>query len=189
MSDFLLDGHLHRGCGGRYVRQTEPVTIRVSGMSATVERVFFRCSRCDDEHRTVEQREAAEKAAVEAVRQEHNLLAPREIRQLRERLGLTTEQMGELLYGTPRTIVEGWEKGRYVQNRDVDAMLRRLEDPEFLRERAARAGVVLPEPQAPEATSSEGDAAAVEAVPATPADAGAPAGDPAPEHAAVDGGA
>lgn len=146
MSESLLDGHLHRGCGGRYVRHTEPVTIRVSGMTATVDRVFYRCSRCDDEHRTVEQREAAERAAVDAVRVEHALLAPRQIRQLRESLGLTTEQMGDLLYGIPRTIVEGWEKGRYVQNREVNEMMRRLEDPEFLRERAARAGVTLPEP-------------------------------------------
>lgn len=143
----MLEGHLHRGCGGRYVRQTEPVTIRVSGMTTTVDRVFYRCSRCDDEHRTVEQRELAERAAVEAVRAEHDLLPPREVRQLRERLGLTSEQLGDLLYGMPRTIVEGWEKGRYVQNREVDAMLRRLEDPEYLRERAARAGVILPEPE------------------------------------------
>ena len=75
---------------------------RLSGMSATVERVFYRCSRCDDEHRTVEQREAAERAAVDAVRVEHALLAPRQIRQLRESLGLTTEQLGDLLYGVLR---------------------------------------------------------------------------------------
>lgn len=146
MSESLLEGHLHRGCGGRYVRHTEPVTIRVSGMTASVERVFYSCSRCEEEHRTVEQREAAERAAVEAVRLEHSLLQPRQIRRLREELGLTTEQLGDLLYGIPRSIVEGWEKGRYVQNREVNAMLLKLEDPEFLRERAARSGVVLPEP-------------------------------------------
>jgi len=155
MSDSLLEGHLHRGCGGRYVRHTEPVTIRVSGMSTTVERVFFRCSRCEDEHRTVEQREIAERAAVEAVRTEHNLLPPRQVRQLREKLGLTSEQLGDLLYGIPRTIVEGWEKGRYVQNREVDAMLRRLEDPEFLGERAARAGVTLPQPVEDQTSAEE----------------------------------
>lgn len=144
MSDSLLEGHLHRGCGGRYVRQTEPVTIRVSGMSTTVERVFFRCSRCEDVHRTVEQREAAEQEAVATIRAAHELLLPKQIRQLRERLGLTPEQLGDLLYGTPKSIVEGWEKGRYVQNRDTDALLRQLEEREFLVARAARAGVTLP---------------------------------------------
>lgn len=115
-------------------------------MTATVDRTFYRCSRCEDVHRTVEQREDAEKAAVEAVREAHDLLRPREIRRLREDLRLTTEQVGDLLYGVPRSIVEGWERGRYVQNREVDAMLRRLHEREFLEERAARGGVTLPEP-------------------------------------------
>ncbi len=168
MSDSLLEGHLHRGCGGRYVRETEPVTIRVSGMVTTVERVFFRCSRCNDETRTVEQREAAEQAAVLAIRAQHALLQPRQLRQLRERLGLTTAQLGDLLYGVPKTIVEGWEKGRYVQNRDTDAMLRRLEDETFLRDRAARSGVVLPErPGEPEALTPGAEHDSSAAPPAT----------------------
>lgn len=146
MSESMLSGHIHRGCGGRYEEHMEPVTIKVSGMVATVDRAFYRCSRCEDLHRTVEQREIAEKAAVEAVREAHNLLRPRQMRQLREQLRLTTEQMGDLLYGVPRSIVEAWEKGRYVQNREVDSMIRRLEEPEFLQERAARSGVTLPEP-------------------------------------------
>jgi len=131
-------------------------------MTASVERVFYSCSRCNDEHRTVEQREAAERAAVEAVRLENALLAPKQIRKLREELGLTTEQLGDLLYGIPRTIVEGWEKGRYVQNRDVNAMLLKLEDPDYLRERAARAGVVLPEPEVPVEDADAGEGGALE---------------------------
>ena len=145
MSD-LLEGHLHRRCGGHYVRAAETVTLRVSGMAATVERGFYRCDKCGDERRTVEQRERAEQAAVAHVRAEHRLLAPREIRQLRDRLGLTPQQLGDLLYGTPRGIVEGWERGRYVQNPQVDALLRSLEDPETLVARAAKAGVTLPPP-------------------------------------------
>ena len=117
------------------------VTLRVSGMAAQVERVFFRCDKCGDERRTVEQRESAEQSAVAVMREEHQLLAPRAIRQLRERLGLSPQQLGELLYGIPRGIVEGWERGRYVQNPQVDALLRSLEDRETLERRAARAGV------------------------------------------------
>lgn len=173
MSDSLLDGHLHRGCGGRYVRETEPVTVRVSGMVTTVDRVFFRCSRCNDETRTVEQREAAEQAAVLAIREQHTLLLPKQIRQLRERLGLTTEQLGDLLYGIPRSIIEGLEKGRYVQNRETDAMLRRLEDDAFLRDRAARSGVLLPErpeePGALEQGAADGQSSAPTDAPPDPA--------------------
>ena len=144
MSISSLEGHLHRFCGGRYQGAVETVTVRVSGMSATVERAFFRCAKCGDEQRTVEQRETAERSAVERIRAEHGLLAPREIRQLRESIGLTAAQLGELLYGTPKGVVEGWERGRYLQNPQVDVLLRSLEDRETLERRAAKAGVTLP---------------------------------------------
>jgi DNA-binding transcriptional regulator YiaG len=140
----MLENHLHRFCGGRYQRADETVTIRVSGMSAEVRREFYRCAKCADEQRTVEQREAAERAAVERIRAAHALLTPKEIRHLRESLGLAPAQLGDLLYGTPRGIVEGWERGRYLQNRETDALLRSLRDRETLERRAAKAGVVLP---------------------------------------------
>jgi putative zinc finger/helix-turn-helix YgiT family protein len=151
MSD-SLEGHLHRLCGGRYAHATETVTIRVSGMSAVVERTFFRCAKCGDEQRTVEQREVAEQAAVIAMRSAHGLLAPKQIRQLRDSLGLTPQQLGEILYGTPKGIVEGWERGRYLQNREADAMLRSLADRATLERLAARAGVQLPVPEGEKGT-------------------------------------
>jgi DNA-binding transcriptional regulator YiaG len=146
MSITTLEGHLHRFCGGRYQAASETVTLRMSGMQAEVTRGLFRCGKCGDEQRTVEQREAAEKQAVEQLRARHHLLTPRELRQLRESLGLTTVQLGELLYGVPKGLVEGWERGRYLQNRDADALLRTLLDREVLERRAARAGVTLPAP-------------------------------------------
>jgi putative zinc finger/helix-turn-helix YgiT family protein len=140
----VLEGSLHRKCGGHYQASVETVTLRVSGMTAAVERGVLRCDACGDEHRTVEQRESAEQAATAAVRAQHGLMTPREIRQLRERLALSHEQLGDLLYGVPRSVVEGWERGRYVQNPEADALLRALEDRDTLERRAAKAGVVLP---------------------------------------------
>jgi DNA-binding transcriptional regulator YiaG len=123
-------------------------------MGAEVTREFFRCEKCAHEQRTIEQRDAAEKQAVDLIRAEYNLLTPKEIRQLRESIGLTSAQLADVCYGTPKGIVAGWEKGRYLQNRDADALLRSLKDPETLEFRAGRAGVVLPTP---------GDAAALAA--------------------------
>jgi putative zinc finger/helix-turn-helix YgiT family protein len=140
-----LEGSLHRGCGGRYALQTENVTMRLSGMTAEVEREFYRCDKCSHDNRTIDQREAAEKAAIERIRKYNTLLTPRGIRQLRESLGLTIAQFSELCYGTPKGIVEGWEKGRYLQNRDADALMRSLADRDVLERRAAKAGVTLPE--------------------------------------------
>ena len=145
-SDHLLEGHLHRFCGGRYQRAAERVVVRLSGMQAEVERALYRCGACGDEQRTVEQRDAAERDAAARMREVHGLLSGREIRRLREALGLTSAQLGELLYGVPKGIVEGWERGRYLQNRDADALLRSLRDPEALARRAAKAGIVLPGP-------------------------------------------
>ena len=143
MKSLSLDGLRYHACGGRYERTKEPMTIRVSGMSATVDRVVLRCVKCDHEERTADHREEAERATWLSIRKTHGLLAPREIRRLRERIGLTHEQVGELLYGTPKGIVEGWERGRYLQNQQVDEMLRSLEDPATLERLAAKAGVAL----------------------------------------------
>ena len=146
MSDVTLEQHVHRRCGGHFVRVEDETTVRVSGMQATVPRSIFRCDRCGDAQFTLEQREAVEKLAIAAIRQANGLLAPKEIRALRERLGLTAAQLGELVYGVPKGLIEGWEKGRYLQNREADATLRSLEDRETLERRAARAGVTLPVP-------------------------------------------
>lgn len=120
--------------------------MRMSGMSAEVTREFYRCEKCSHEQRTIDQRDAAEKTAIERIRTEHKLLTPREIRHVRESTGLTVPQFAELCYGTPKGIVEGWEKGRYLQNREADALIRSLADRETLERRAAKAGVVLPVP-------------------------------------------
>lgn len=170
MSLATLEGTLHRGCGGRYALQTETVTVRLSGMAAEVTREFFRCEKCGYEQRTIDQRDAAEKAAVEQIRASHDLMAPRAIRQLRESLGLTVPQFAELIYGTPKGIVEGWEKGRYLQNREADALIRSLADRETLERRAAKAGVTLP---------VVGDGQAAPAAAPAGAPVGAPAGVPA----------
>ncbi|MGV3710822.1 MAG: hypothetical protein ACO1Q7_18515 [Gemmatimonas sp.] len=157
MSIATLEGSLHRGCGGRYKLEKETVTIRLSGMSAEVEREFFRCDKCGNDSRTIDQREAAEKTAIERIRADNSLLTPKGIRQLRESIGLTIPQFSELVYGTPKGIVEGWEKGKYLQNREADKLLRSLTDRETLERRAAKAGVTLP---APEAVGGEPERAA-----------------------------
>lgn len=163
MSLSSLEGSLHRGCGGRYAQHVEEVTIRLSGMGAEVARDFFRCEKCGHEQRTIEQRDAAEKAAIEQIRAKHALLTPREIRQLREELGLTSAQLADVCYGTPRGIVAGWEKGRYLQNREADALLRSLRDPEVFAFRTARAGVVPTLAGAEATTGAATDARAGEA--------------------------
>jgi DNA-binding transcriptional regulator YiaG len=144
MSELTLEGHLHRRCGGHYALAVEEVTIRLSGMTAKVDRAMYKCDKCGDKQHTVEQREDAEREAILSMRHQHALLTSKEIRHFRESVGLNTAQLGELLHGLPKGIVEGWEKGRYLQSPAVDAMLRSLTDREERERRAAKAGIVLP---------------------------------------------
>ncbi len=144
MSELTLEGHLHRRCGGHYALAVEEVTIRLSGMTAKVDRAMYKCDKCGDRQHTVEQREEAEREAVLTMRSQHTLLTAREVKHFRESIALTTAQFGELLHGLPKGIVEGWEKGRYLQSPAVDAMIRSLSDREERERRAARAGFVLP---------------------------------------------
>jgi DNA-binding transcriptional regulator YiaG len=175
MSVTTLDGTLHRGCGGRYALQSEAVTLRVSGMAADVERSFYRCEKCAHEQRTIDQRDLAEKTAIERIRLEYDLLSPRAIRNLRESLGLTIPQMADLCYGTPKGIVEGWEKGKYLQNREADALLRSLADRDTLERRAAKAGVTLPSTDVPAEGSADPAAAVAVGAVAVGADNAMPA--------------
>ncbi len=144
MSELTLEGHLHRRCGGHYALAVEEVTIRLSGMTAKVDRAMYKCDKCGDRQHTVEQREEAEKEAVLTMRSQHTLLTAKEIKHFRESIALTTAQFGELLHGLPKGIVEGWEKGRYLQSPAVDAMIRSLSDREERERRAAKSGFVLP---------------------------------------------
>jgi len=144
MSELSLEGHLHRRCGGHYTLAVEEVTIRLSGMSARVDRAMFKCDKCGDRQHTVEQREEAEREAILTMRSAHSLLTGKEIRHFRESFGLTTTHFGELLHGLPKGIVEGWEKGRYLQSPTVDAMIRTLADREERERRAIRASLTLP---------------------------------------------
>ncbi len=144
MSELSLEGHLHRRCGGHYALAVEEVTVRLSGMTARVDRAMYKCNKCGDRQHTVEQREDAEREAILTMRSNHALLAAKEIKHFRESLGLSAAQLGELLHGLPKGIVEGWEKGRYLQSPTVDAMLRSLTDREERERLAARAGLVLP---------------------------------------------
>ena len=78
-----------------------------------------RCGNCqalsiDDE---------ADQQISAAFRREAGLLAPEEIRQGREKLGLTQKQFANLL-GVGEATVSRWETGAQIQQRAMDRFLR-----------------------------------------------------------------
>ncbi len=69
------------------------------------------------------------------------LLTPEEIREQREKLGLTQQQLGELL-GLGGNSLSRWENGRVYQSRSIDTLLRIVfEVPEALAFVRRRRGV------------------------------------------------
>ena len=78
--------------------------------------------------------------ALAIYRSRHGLLAPDEIRAIRERLGLTQTELARLLRLSANTVAR-WEAGRNVQTTPLDLLLRMLRDVpgsiDYLRDHAA----------------------------------------------------
>jgi HTH-type transcriptional regulator/antitoxin MqsA len=73
----------------------------------------------------------------------NRLLAPSEIRGLRKRLGLSTEQFADLIGAGPASISR-WERGVIVQNGTNDRLMRLLASDENVRALAVLSGVSVP---------------------------------------------
>lgn len=79
----------------------------------------FRCRNCGD---VVLDEEASEQI-TQAFRQQAGLMTPEEIRQHREALGLTQQELAERLSVAEATLSR-WEKGWQIQQRSLDKLLR-----------------------------------------------------------------
>ena len=78
-----------------------------------------RCKNC----KSISIDDEADRQISAAFRREARLLAPDEIRQGRERLGLTQKQFANLL-GIGEATVSRWETGSQIQQRAMDRLLR-----------------------------------------------------------------
>ena len=156
MSLATLDGTLHRGCGGRYALQSETVTLRISGMAAEVERAFYRCEKCGHENRTIDQRDRRKRPPSNRSARRYDLLIAQGDPAHAGVAGADRRRSWRsCATARRRASSKGWEKGKYLQNREADALLRSLSDRETLERRAAKAGVSLASPEsAPGAANS-----------------------------------
>ncbi len=65
----------------------------------------------------------ADEQIAAALRQRLQLLAPEQIREARERLGLTSQELAERL-GVAEDIVRAWQEGTRIQPRSADNLMR-----------------------------------------------------------------
>jgi putative zinc finger/helix-turn-helix YgiT family protein len=79
----------------------------------------LRCEKCG----TVVLPDAADDRVSDALREAAGILTPRQIREARQSLGLSTGQLAASL-AVPETFVERWEDGGQIQRRAQDILLR-----------------------------------------------------------------
>jgi putative zinc finger/helix-turn-helix YgiT family protein len=120
----------HRGLEHRLVSdrfefgaEDKPIWVEVERVPAEV------CPQCGERFWGPEAGAIRHEAICRAL----GLLTPAEIKQIRERLGLTQEQFAEQT-GIGVATLSRWERGRWVQTKAHDLYLRKLEENRVLRE-------------------------------------------------------
>lgn len=130
-------------CDGNAQLVTESREVSVGRRRAVAVVEFARCEDCAGESYLPGQMSAAQDAAGRAIRQEEGLLLPNEIRETRERYGLTQADFEKLLGVGTKTVVR-WEKGSVFQNQATDTLLRLIRDDDRVARRLAEwRGVIL----------------------------------------------
>ena len=119
-------------CGGgvatSWLRHTFDYGTGESAAELSVEVPVHRCDDCDFEFTD----EIAERLRHEAVCDHLGVLAPAQIRRIRERHGMTRAQFARVT-GLGEASLNRWENGLNIQTHANDRYLRLLETPEIMR--------------------------------------------------------
>lgn len=120
-------------CGEKAKFVTERKQARYRGESVEVSREILQCESCGEEFVTPDQARSFVRNVKNEIRKKYGLLSPERIVEIRHKLGLTQDQLEELLNTGPKVVVR-WESGKVIQSGGHDNMLRLLErEPSILR--------------------------------------------------------
>ena len=87
---------------------------------------MYDCDRCGEATFSAEQDKLVSDLVKRKVREKLGVLNPEEILGIRKRCNLTQEEM-EQLFGLGQKVVIRWEKGRVMQSKTADVLLRLLD--------------------------------------------------------------
>jgi HTH-type transcriptional regulator/antitoxin MqsA len=120
--------------------------VQVGHRSIPVDVDVLRCAGCGEILLAAGQMREMQRRAAEIARQEGGLLAPAEIRALRESYQLSQEAFERLIKAGPKTVTR-WERGTVCQNGTADTLMRLLrDDPNLVTRLAAERGVEIRPP-------------------------------------------
>ncbi len=111
-------GHLH----SRHIAEDIPFAVGEETITVHVERVPIReCDVCGESF------SGPDTAAIrhEAICRHQGLLTPCQIKELRETLGMTQAELARIT-GIGEATISRWERGRLLQNKAMDRLLRLL---------------------------------------------------------------
>lgn len=95
---------------------------------------MYECSRCRERTFTPEQAQEVAKKVKAIARERLNLLPPDKIISIRRRYSLSQEDLEHLL-GLGRKVVTRWERGKVLQSKTADVVLRLMDrSPAILEE-------------------------------------------------------
>lgn len=115
-------------CGNPMRARRAILKYPVNGEEIAVEQSeHSKCTECGEVVLRLDQARALRERAHEIYRAHHTLLAAREIRGLRERLGMTQAEFAAVLRLGANTLSR-WEAGRNVQSAAMDMLLRLIRD-------------------------------------------------------------
>lgn len=120
-------------CGkGKMTSQLTEMNARVRGKEIPVRTEAMVCNRCGFQVLTDEQSDAYTIASADAYREKHNLLTTRELKQIRERLGMSFRAFAAHLKVSEAS-PKRWEAG-LVQDEAMDELIRLKADLDAARE-------------------------------------------------------
>lgn len=112
--------------GRPMVRDTRPMELKYKGESVTVQMPGWYCLDSSESIHTGEDMKVSDAALKELKIKAEKLLKPEEIKQIRQGLGLTQREAGEVIGGGPNAF-QKYESGDVLLSKGMSNFLRVLE--------------------------------------------------------------
>ncbi len=136
-------------CGQESVSErVVPFKVEREGVEAMVQDRQMHCAACGQVSYRGDQISEHERAVAIVVRQLLGLLSPEELKAIREKYLLKQREMEEILSIGPKTWIR-WERGKVVQSKSTDKLIRSIaEDPALAHRLMIAAGIENAEAEA-----------------------------------------
>jgi HTH-type transcriptional regulator/antitoxin MqsA len=123
--------------GKPMVRDTRPMELKYKSESVMVQMPGWYCSASEESIHTADDMKVSDVALRNLKIKVENLLPPEEIKRIRNKLGLTQRDAGDLIGGGPNAF-QKYESGEGLLSKGMSNFLRMLDKhPEQLKELAA----------------------------------------------------